>query len=399
MKFRKAIAGIVTLAMTMCSAVMMPSASIVSHADQTVILGDANDSGDVTLVDSYYINSYLGGLYHPTQRQFTAMDINEDGIVDKIDADLVFNKVFYVNTFTSKSFSSLYTLPSDSATEYYKHTYGTTPNTTHYSIATNGTITILDNNVSLLSDDNAFSFDIEEENTRYDSGYTFDDENYQTAKVFTNTSMASGFVVGSNVIATSAHCVMSDGQFNNYVYVRVHEAQYSHTGVIAEGYAASVHVPYYYLHPDETHYQGDYDYALIYIEETESGQDVDLSDCAVNIGVMSNVFAGDSNKTVNLSGYSLFNDGNDFRRYMSSGNMYSTFGGQCYRATYPNRSGLSGGMVYKDTDGTYTHNGEQTLQQRTALGINRANAGSYAVGVRFNPTLLRFYFQNSSNLS
>ena len=53
MKFRKAIAGIVTLAMTMCSAVMMPSASIVSHADQTVILGDANDSGDVTLVDSY----------------------------------------------------------------------------------------------------------------------------------------------------------------------------------------------------------------------------------------------------------------------------------------------------------------------------------------------------------
>ena len=399
MNSRKSIAGIVALAMTICSVAVMPTASILSHAD-SVTLGDANGSGGVTGTDAAYINSYLIGAVHPTDGQFTAMDINKDGIVDKTDSQVILSKLAHGDSFLETT-SSFYSLPSDTSAEYYKHTYGSNPNTSYYSIATNGTITVLNNNVSLSSSDNDFDFESAEEeendNIRYDSGFDPDNDNCEPAKVFTNKAMTSGFVVDSNVIATAAHNIVHNGQFDNYVYVRVHQTNYSHTGVIAEGYAASVHIPYHYIYPDANHPQADYDYALIYIEEDEQGEDVDLSDYTADLGIISDEFMDSNNtqfnKDAELSGYALFNDGNDFRRYKTSGSICSPFGNQCFYANYPFSARMTGGMVYKETTGVYN------ALTKSAIGIQQRTDSGYSVGMKFNPTLLRFYFQNSSNLS
>ena len=86
MKFRKVIAGIVTAAMAMSCFGFSALPSNASTNENTVQLGDVHGDDGVTGTDATYIGYYLEGRYEATAKQVTAMDVNQDGLVDSRDA-------------------------------------------------------------------------------------------------------------------------------------------------------------------------------------------------------------------------------------------------------------------------------------------------------------------------
>ena len=93
MKFRKVIAGIVTAAMAMSCFGFSALPSNASTNENAVQLGDVHGNDGVTASDAAYIIYYLKGRYEATAKQVTAMDVNQDGLIDSRDATTLLSMI------------------------------------------------------------------------------------------------------------------------------------------------------------------------------------------------------------------------------------------------------------------------------------------------------------------
>ena len=295
MKFRKVIAGIVTAAMVMScfSFSALPSNAAVNEIN--VLIGDVHGDDGVTATDATYIGYYLDGTYEATAHQVTAMDVNQDGLIDSRDATALLSMLASGATFPTVHY--VYEKPHDTVTSYRKHYCSSTSSSSYspYTLQRNALSSLpLPENESIL----------EKTEIHNDRSAFLDYENIGSVELVitdcnNNQFNASGFVVGENVVATSAKNLYNNG-FAKSVTVNVYNATCS--SVLETENAVTIHIPEDYIVSGGS-IDVNYDYGLIYL-----GEYADLSDYAVNFGVMTNEFMKTSNyNQVVTSGFAYDN--------------------------------------------------------------------------------------------
>ena len=385
MKFRKVIAGIVTAAMAMSCFGFSALPSNASTNENTVQLGDVHGNDGVTTSDATYIIYYLEGRYEATAKQVTAMDVNQDGLIDSRDATTLLSMIASGAAFPIVHY--VYENPHDELIEYRRHTCSLTDTTssTSYTLHRNS----VSSTESFLAENEVLSKVDESTNNRS----TFlDYENIGSVElVITNAdnsiSHASGFVVGENVVATSAKALYKNG-FAKSVTVNVYDSICFN--IIDSADAETIHIPedYVVLGGDPNK---NYDYGLVYL-----GNDTDFSDYTVNLGVMTSKFLKfDSSDTNN---YELTTSGFvSGSRYFNYGyvQLISNTNERKYRFHSLGES-REGGMVYsgfttstKRVVGISNYIGSEDEEYEDEDNIDRTT-----YGIRITPTLLRFYLQN-----
>ena len=372
--------GIITAAMAMSCFGFSALPSNAAMNENSVLLGDVHGDDGVTGTDATYIGYYLEGRYEATAKQITAMDVNQDGLIDSRDATTLLSMLASGTTFPRVNY--VYELPNDTDVIYYKH-YCSSTNTNSkdsYSIQRNSVLSVS----SLTEDEILLKAD---ENANNRSAF-LDYENIGSVELvitdFNNTVYhESGFVVGENVVATSAKNLY-DGGFVKSVTVNVYNSTCSH--VMDSADAVTIHIPKNYVvsggSPNEN-----YDYGLVYL-----GDDVDFSDYAVNFGVMTNEFLKTSNyNELTTSGFAYNSNEDKWLRYFSYGYV-QTITDSTQKPYRFHSLGMykKGGMVYSGF----------TTSTKRVVGISThtSSSGTDTYGIRITPTLLRFYLQNN-NLS
>ncbi len=399
MNFRKAIAGIVTAAMALCCIGTIP---IHSHAiNVSVLLGDANGSGDVTGIDAYYISKYLAGDYFPTSYQLTAMDINKDGVIDESDSGLILHKISSGQSF-NQCIRPLYDLPEDSTTTYAKHNCSSTNNyqfTTYTITGTMPALTYTDTYTDSLPSTEPEISSIESTKSLPDNVY-LDNSDYECIMLKKGNSFSgSGFVLGSHIVCTAAHCVFNSNGFANNLKV-VYD--YDENGNEISTNVTQIHIPYDYaylflvLNQNSGQRRSNNDYALLYVED-------DLSDYIADVGVVTSYFLDTttlSNRELTAVGFAN-SYGQGIKKYYSKGDAFN------FPYSSPERPyrygannvvvlGQSGGMQFFNS--YYTTNINTNIYNKSIIGNLTDTSGIDSFGMRITPRLLRFYFQNT-NLS
>ena len=368
MKFSRFLASALSLMLVSGGADFLPISSA-SATTETILLGDVSDGDGVTAMDALWVQRYLRGEVTATPRQLTAMDINEDGVIDNTDANAILYKI------AKGSFSyvtkELYTVPDNSSVTYYKHNCSSASSTqyTQYTIQstsnypTSTSSFSASNSLGLRSTDSP------------------DYENIECVKVTFSGGQGSGFVVDDHLIMTAAHCVYGNNNFFSNVAVTLYDENMTPSAPISASY---VHVPKNYVLNGDVNY----DYALIYVTE-------DLSDYVVNVGVMTDYFMT-SGQNLTTSGFTLYN--NATQRYYSTGSVTTM-------ASYPSeipyrfhsngkcKSGKSGGMVYFES--TASPSSSYTINYKSVVGNATHTSGNDTFGCRITTSLLRFIYQNN----
>ncbi len=398
-KFKKLIAGIVTMAMSVSLTTAMPLSS--SAADTLVYLGDANDDGMITGVDAMCIEKFILGMIKVTNKQFTAMDVNEDEVVDESDAKAIINAIGTANTGKFKKVSKpLYRLPDNSNTTYRKHSCASSSSNS-YSTYTISAATALPDSVG---DEPALCASVGNEDIPAHEKTACVE--LEMTDYNGNISYGSGFIVANNVIATSANCLYGDSGFMKNITATVYDySGSSGTPKIYKTSAKSIHIP------DDYYNNGDinenYNYGLIYFDKfirKNSTEELILSKSKGSIeelGIASNAFFDDSTKKLSTVGFTHYgNDESD--RYVSDGNVIPMSSGILYRfhSSSSAQDSKRGGMTYTMTEyDEYTASGSILKPSRdTTVGIATSGDSNNTYGVRLDTSILRFYLQNN-NLS
>ena len=212
----------------------------------------------------------------------------------------------------------------------------------------------------------------------------------------------SGFVVGSHIIATAAHCVYNrtSGEFYSpSIYIKGNNNTAIQT--LTPSY---VHVPQDYITNSEPYL---YDYAMIYV-------DTDLSSYVMNLGVMRSGYTN----VVYASGFPGSHPSNQPNVY---GYRYKSVGYIDWPATNIDSTGLSlwhtadlfdgdsGGPLfiresvsdgtistnYADSDDTNNSINQNTDYSISVVGINVVYGKSNNGSVKINEDLLHFYLNNN----
>ncbi|MDE5582227.1 MAG: trypsin-like peptidase domain-containing protein [Ruminococcus sp.] len=348
-------------------------------AVEKVLLGDVDGNKKVDINDTVLILQYLLGRYQADAYQFTAMDVNQDGAVTTTDALMVQNvESGSIESVTVKK--ELYNVPDQSERSYFRHLCSSSDATskTRYSIAapnslTSASVLEYEEEVSPLSD-------------------IIDTENTNVVQLDLGSGIGSGFIVGSHVIATAAHCVYDNNKFVDNIKVNIYntKGKVSPSNLIHTSTAKELHVPVEYVSSDQAIAKENFDYALIYVED-------DLSNYGVwSLGVLSDSFMN-SERWLTASGFRTLD--NIYARYYSEGSVIApdTWGeGEAhnlpiYRLYAKSQSyrGKSGGIMYYKSD----FNNESV---KSAVGVITGNHPDtdYSWAVRMNPNLIWFYKQN-----
>ncbi len=198
-----------------------------------------------------------------------------------------------------------------------------------------------------------------------------------------NYGVASGFVVGDNLIATAAHCVYD---YDNSMWLNDYKIYFADSnGVVDKSNPITpvqVHIPRNYFNSDD----GSYDYALIEVEE-------DLSDHYVFEFGMPYAFRSNSI----FKQYDVFVTGYpadlSYAKQMYTGSGH-TCGGTSSVIYYNTDTfnGNSGGPVYVKEKTTV--NGKEEVFN-TVVGIHARSYSSYNGGPFINAIMLKFYNNNS----
>lgn len=344
------------------------------------LLGDVNLDGSITATDVLRIRSFLYGTFLPTAKQFTAMDYNQDMVIDEYDADKLFSDYTH-NTISYNYYNSYYTLPNNSTRTYYKHACDTGTSSTYSSYI----IPALSNNLS--------SIPFNEDELRTIGSP--DNENTNCVEITltdysNNEYMGSGFIIADNIIATAAHCVYGNG-FMKSAKIKVYNPNCS--DLYAEITGLELHIPANYTSVS-SEYKSLYDYALIYFDPNDVeyyDDDYDISDDIVDIGVMTNEFMY-TDSYITISGFTGDNT-HGWRRYYSMGNIEisSPYPDYRFQSSAYNYYGQSGGMAYYKPYSTF----KSTVGIVTHLYWDNDSI-TRSLGVKFNTTVLRFYFQNNN---
>ena len=389
------IASVITMSTLVSSVVSTPLNN--TFAENTPIsLGDLYGNGDgLTPSDAIAIQMFLSGNYKVTARQFTAMDVNQDGVVDNTDVDyLLYCISRSINPGTT---TRLYDEPYNGTETYLKHTCGTgtaSSSTSYVLAAPTATINSNIDDFSLMTlntpdvPDDTVAGCVKLEMTFYDG----------------RTSSGSGFIVENNVIATAAHCLYDNGFVRNvtaYLHTKeVHNGRLVDVTYKAE--AQNVHIPSGYTHNDE--YKVNFDFGLMQFgqfsfhsrsDDGSYGNGIDAEDYIIDLGVMSDYFAdGYTGNSVTVTGYTSGTSGDT--KYSSSGTLISMADisaeyGFRFHSSAIAPPGKSGGVTYFESSAN-----NNTISNMTAVGINthRNTINLEAYGIRIDPSIIRFLTQN-----
>lgn len=379
-RLKKLITRILATTATLLFSALSPFVSA-SATTTSVLLGDANGDGVVDIADATCIYQYLGGAYAASRYCFTAMDINEDFVVDKTDGYIIQYKEAYgvsSNTLVDKE---LYTLPSNERRVYKKYDCSSAKTST-YVLNKLSEITAQNNQIDLQQ-------------------IAPDKEDWENTNVVQlsigGTSLGSGFVISKNVIATAAHCVYDIGNNNFVKNITVNVYNEQGDTIKASFEAKSYHVPQLYINPgSNTSERDNYDYALIYVDDiVVDGKSKNLLNYAktFDIGVAAQEFMT-TGRDVTVSGFTTHEK---YTRYYSTGKVVDFSSDKNESHNFPNLrmkvnattiGGKSGGVMYY----TSTYNAVTHKSAVAVLTGGGAEIGTW--GVRMNPTLIHFYLQN-----
>ncbi|MDE6520910.1 MAG: trypsin-like serine protease [Ruminococcus sp.] len=377
-KFKKQFSGVLaTTAVLLCSS-LSPFASA-SAATTSILLGDANGDGYVNIADATFIAQYLGGKYVVNAKNFTAMDVNEDGVIDETDQRMI---QYLEAGYTSSKIGTIvnktcYTLPLSNAVQYRRHDCSDS-NLKSYKTYTipvgESTNAVEDIPVAYASQDN-----------------TKDNENIACVEISSSIGVGSGFIVSNNTIATAAHCIYNDSsnEFAKNVKVKV----YVDENVSYTASAEFLHMPSKYINGNDC--DVNYDYALIRVGDfkDKNGNKVNVGKYSVNLGIMTDEFINAKKGSLTSVGYTTID--NIHTRYQSTGVISPDIPSHEYAYRYHIESkgggGKSGGMTYFDS--SYTFPGSSsTINTRSTVGVHTSGGdGHKSYGVRVNLNLIRFY--------
>lgn len=342
---------------------------------QSVLIGDVDGDGGISTNDALAIQQYLGGVVSPTQRQFTAMDVNMDFVVDNSDCNTILYW-FATGDVKQKTTNTLYDLPEDTSAVYRKHDCSSS-DTQQYEGYTlkkpTATISLSENSAALESVAPEFP----------------DSSNINCVKLKMETEngdtyIGSGFIVGSHQVATAAHCVLdssSKGVFMKNIEVTATDDL---NGYSQTTKAKSLHVPENYINPGSDS-RDNYDYALIYVED-------DLSKFGIcPLGIMTNEFSSTSSSLF-VSGYTTEN--NNYGRYFSYGQIQKIPSGDLndpakrFTCLAHCKGGKSGGLTYFESK-------YESTTVKSAVGIiTGAGSTGQTWGTKITPTVARFLLQD-----
>ncbi|MCM1131854.1 MAG: trypsin-like peptidase domain-containing protein [Ruminococcus flavefaciens] len=371
-KFKKLVACVLTAAIS--AACALPFAG--SAATTNVLLGDANGDGVVDIADAACITQYLHGTCAAPQYCFTAMDINQDCVVDETDAYRIqYNVAYNLENDPKTVKKELYTLPDNEKRYYYKYDCSSKKRSS-YVLQALEEFSIPDSQIESLQD------------------IAPDERDYENTNVvqleMPGGGIGSGFIVGKNVIATAAHCVYGSKGFVSDVTVNIYKQD--GTTVAQTFKASSYHIPRKYTTENEK--KDNYDYALIYVDDiVENGVTKNLTSYAkpLAIGIAAKEFMT-TGRDITASGFSSHDT---YARYYSTGEVAEI--PSSLTNTNPNLrmlvnaetiGGKSGGVMY------YTSTYNNVTHKSVVAVVTGGSSTIGTWGVRMNPTLIHFYLQN-----
>lgn len=384
------------IAVLSATACLIPSVTNVINTNATtanVLLGDANGDGYVTISDAVCVYQYLTGAYVPNSslktqaEKITAMDINEDYVIDWTDYD----KIVWIDSIggtSSVKSKELYEEPNNEPREYIKYNYSTGVRTP-YSLSA----------VPAPGSKDADFSELLYEPVRSDDDYETDDENRSVVLIKSNGNViGSGFLVSEHVVATSANTVYGYGAdaFETNVTIEVYSSNSSTLPTPQVLTPTYVHIPSDYISTsgDGRH---NYNYALLYFPGNltlHSGysslkQEYGFFDfgCAVTA-------FDQSAEEVVTSGYRFNELTGILSRYLDKGDVVNFGASDSGNLREYRLKALShcdynqfGGVMYYKKFGS-THKG--AIAVTTGFG-----SGHTSWGTRITPTLIKFYLQNS----
>lgn len=365
MKFLRFLAIVLSLTLISGGATFLPASSASATTD-TILLGDVTDGDGVTAIDALLVQRYLRGEVTATPRQLTAMDVNEDGVIDNTDVSTIMYQIVMGNfSYVTKE---LYTVPDNSSVTYYKHNCSSTNSTqyTQYTIQSTSNYPASTNDLSSSNLSELRSVDYP------------DYQNIECVKVTCSSVQGSGFVVDNHLIMTAAHCVYGNSSFFSNVAVTFYDENMNPSTPISARY---IHVPENFALTGNVNY----DYALIYVDE-------DLSDYVVNIGVMTDYFMT-TGQNLTTSGFTMYNIMQRCTGSITTMASYPLEISYRFHSNGKCKSGKSGGMVYFES--TSSPSSTYTINYKSVVGNATHTSGEDTFGCRITTSLLRFIYQNS----
>lgn len=349
-----------------------------TSAATSVLLGDTNNNGSVTYADLANLQQYLLGYGPTTARGFTAMDVNQDKIIDNTDAYIIQYRLAY-NISAPTVQKELYTLPDNSTREYIKYTCDTGTTTTY----------TLSNSMTGINADINYP-------TATASSDTLDRINLNVVHL---SCGGSGIVISEHLIATAAHCVYNTNSehFEPNLTVNIYNesAEVNSSNLIASFEAESYHIPDSFLE-NAGGYSNDYnyDYALIYVGTDSRGNDLLDYVTPWQFAIPSLEFSEAQIGQLTSSGFTTHDD---YARFLSTGTVkdFSNDVNETHNnpqlriaSTALCPGGKSGGAMYYISSCNSTSN-------KSIAGILTSGSDNYPTWATvINPTLLRFYKQN-----
>ncbi len=402
--FKCLAAGVTAVCMCMALAVPMESSA------DSIVLGDINNDGSISMMDLTHLNRYLAGQIELVD--YVRADLNQNCVVDAVDANILLRYLTLSITslpYTSEgggmSSSSLGAESVNSFTPYTIFAADTGLVDSGYYLDANS---VIDNSRMLIDGtENRYAepsaSGVVKIIYRHDGG---------------TPTFASGFFVDEHVIATSAHCVFDkmNGNFQDSKteILKIVIIDGDEQIEITDMY--DVHVPNEYISTvmnisevSNAVYNASYlyterenDYALITIPDKidpETNENVYKKYAHFNLGVMQNAMI-DSSQKVYLTGFpgagpdsSNDNTVSVHAKYTGDGYVEANVDGynsaKMIFISVDGTGGNSGGPVYTKTE----YNGNTYY---TAIGIYSGVGVPYVVerSVRITTNLLHFYKNN-----
>jgi len=337
--------------------------SALSITNDTIIYGDVDNDGSVTIMDATQLNRYLNGYVLTSNVNLKCADVDKNTALDVNDVKIM--QHYLARAIPSLPYSEsgnmfdidTYTVPTDVPRSYIKYDC-LTQSQTSYTLSTPAARDVSVDDRILDSSANAqcivyLSFKCS------DGGY------YR----------GTGFIVDDHIIATCAHCLYDGSAFNTDYRIKVYDI--AGTSLVATYSAKELHIPSNYYNSTSS----SYDYGLIYVDE-------DLSSYGtMALGLPTNEFKSTA-QTVSVSGFpGTVNGIGTSCRYYGSGTV--TTSTNDYRISYTSYTsgGDSGGPVYIDY-------ALKNKTFRSAVGIHTHGNGTLHSGVRITLPILRFYYNN-----
>lgn len=337
--------------------------SALSITNDTIIYGDVDNDGSVTITDATQLNRYLNGYVLTSNVNLKCADVDKNTALDVNDIKIM--QHYLARAIPSLPYSEsgnmfeidTYTVPTDVPRSYIKYDC-LTQSQTSYTLSTPAARDVSVDDRILDSSANAQCIVYllyKKSNGDYYRG--------------------TGFIVDDHIIATCAHCLYDGSAFNTDYKIKVYDI--AGTSLVATYSAKELHIPSNYYNSTSS----SYDYGLIYVDE-------DLSSYGtMALGLPTNEFKSTA-QTVSVSGFPRDVNGiGTSSRYYGSGTV--TTSTNDYRISYTSYTspGDSGGPVYIDY-------ALQNKTFRSAVGIHTSGNGTLHSGVRITLPILRFYYNN-----